>query len=299
MSTKEDGSPAPFPSLTQKWHTKTYPSIDPAKPSLSTAGKTIVITGGGAGIGAGFTEAFAKSGAANIAIIGRTESTLLEMKKSVESKYPTKISTYVADITDEENVNKALDAIKKEIGPVDVMVNNAGTLPDFANIKDLSLVDTRNGYEINVIGTIIVAQAFLRNAAEKGAVLIHLTSGAAHIPPSARMSTYQNTKLVSAKFIEHVGAENPNIRVINMHPGVIMTDMQKKSHSFGYALPEDEISLPSSFVVWCASPESAFANGKFLWCNWDVDELIARKDEISAGDFLTIGLKGWPENCLN
>jgi hypothetical protein len=43
-----------------------------------------------------------------------------------------------------------------------------------------------------------------------------------------------------------------------------------------------------------ASPEAQFLKGKYLWANWDVDELKAKAKEIEAGPQLTIGLVGWP-----
>ena len=53
-----------FPSLTKTWHDDTYPAIDPQKrPELRLDGKTIVISGGGAGVGRGLTQAFANAGA--------------------------------------------------------------------------------------------------------------------------------------------------------------------------------------------------------------------------------------------
>ncbi len=56
----------------------------------------------------------------------------------------------------------------------------------------------------------------------------------------------------------------------------------------------DLVSLPASFHVWLASPEARFLKGKFLWANWDVDELKARAKEIEATTQLSIGLGGWP-----
>jgi hypothetical protein len=53
------------------------------------------------------------------------------------------------------------------------------------------------------------------------------------------------------------------------------------------------VNLPAHFTVWLASPEAAFLNGKFVWSNWDVDELKARKDEITSASNLTLGLLGW------
>lgn len=56
----------------------------------------------------------------------------------------------------------------------------------------------------------------------------------------------------------------------------------------------DLVSLPASFNVWLASPEARFLKGKFLWANWDVDELKAQAKEIEESTQLSIGLIGWP-----
>jgi hypothetical protein len=45
--------------------------------------------------------------------------------------------------------------------------------------------------------------------------------------------------------------------------------------------------------VWSASPEAEFLKGKFIWSNWDVNELIAKKEEIVSTPQLTNGLIGW------
>lgn len=52
--------------------------------------------------------------------------------------------------------------------------------------------------------------------------------------------------------------------------------------------------LPGSFIVWAASSEAEFLRGKYLWVNWDVDELKQRKEELSKPNQLTITMNGWP-----
>lgn len=47
-------------------------------------------------------------------------------------------------------------------------------------------------------------------------------------------------------------------------------------------------------MLWLASPEAAFAKGKYLWANWDVEELKEKADKIANTDILTISMKGWP-----
>ena len=52
--------------------------------------------------------------------------------------------------------------------------------------------------------------------------------------------------------------------------------------------------LPASFCVWLASGESDFLKGRFVWANWDVNEMKAKAEEIVGNDLLTMRLTGWP-----
>ena len=48
-------------------------------------------------------------------------------------------------------------------------------------------------------------------------------------------------------------------------------------------------------MVWAVSPEAAFLQGRLIWCNWDVEELKAKKEKIVAEPaFLNVGVVGWP-----
>jgi hypothetical protein len=52
-------------------------------------------------------------------------------------------------------------------------------------------------------------------------------------------------------------------------------------------------ALPGDFTVWAVSPEARFLNGKFVWANWDVEELKAMAKEIVDSDKFSLGLPGW------
>jgi len=47
-------------------------------------------------------------------------------------------------------------------------------------------------------------------------------------------------------------------------------------------------------MVWLASPEAEFLKGKYIWANWDIEEMKAREAEIKGSDLLTMKLGGWP-----
>lgn len=51
-------------------------------------------------------------------------------------------------------------------------------------------------------------------------------------------------------------------------------------------------------AFWLASPEAAFLKGKYVWTNWDVEELKAAAAKIEQESFLTTGLNGWPADLI-
>jgi NAD(P)-dependent dehydrogenase (short-subunit alcohol dehydrogenase family) len=230
-----------FPPYTKTFHTEPYPAIDRSRPELSTAGKVVLISGGGSGIGPRIANAFAASGATKIVIIGRTESSLLSTKKEIESKHPgVTVLTFVADIVDQAAVNKAFAVTKKEFGPIDILVGNAGYLPDIVPVSSASVDEFFKGFEINVKGNFILSQAFLANASENP-TLIHVSSGGAHVPAThPGMGAYAASKLAAAKMSEYFHLENPNFRVINVHPGVLPSAMNDKSTAAGLILQFDD-----------------------------------------------------------
>ncbi|KAF9996388.1 hypothetical protein BGZ79_009874 [Entomortierella chlamydospora] len=290
-----------FPPFTQKHHTTPYPAIDPSLPALSAAGKVIVITGGGSGIGPHIANAFALAGSRKIAILGRTRSTLDKTKATLESTYPgIKVLIFVADVADASAVNAAFNGTKDAFGPIDIFVANAAYLPEPVKVKDTDVEDFVQGLDTNVKGSLITTQAFLATAALSDAVLIHVTTAAVHLPGLANFSGYQISKLAALKFFEVVQIENPHIRVMNVRPGYLVTDMNAKVIAGGVgsdgSIPYDDLDLAGYFMVWAASTEAAFLKGKLIWSNWDVEELKERREELEGSQKLTMVLDGWPRS---
>ncbi|MCJ1384067.1 hypothetical protein MMC17_007183 [Xylographa soralifera] len=283
------------PSLTQKFHHDTYPAIDPTRAELSAAGKNVLITGGGTGIGAAISHAFAKAGAANIIILARRKEPLESVKSSIESTATnkSKIHTFSVDISNENSMKEVFEDVVKSIGKIDVLVANAAYHNTPALVKDVSVNDFWHGYEINVKGLLITCQAFLRSAAENP-TFIMISSAAGLTRYSGVVSSgYSTSKVAGMRLMDYLAGDNPNVHVYSVHPGVVKTDMSAKS-GMNVEAELDKADLPGEFCVWLASPEAVFLRSKVVWTNWDVEEMMAKKDEISKDpNFLTLGYNGY------
>ena len=87
------------------------------------------------------------------------------------------------------------------------------------------------------------------------------------------------------------------MRVVNVHPGQV-TETEMAAKAKGTTTQDlgrhiDDAQLAGDFTVWLLSEEARFLKGKFVWVNWDVEELKGRKEEIEGNSFLTLGLDGF------
>jgi NAD(P)-dependent dehydrogenase (short-subunit alcohol dehydrogenase family) len=216
--------PFTFPSPVKTYHNDTYPAINPSLPHLSTKGKGVVITGGGSGLGPAIARSFATSGASSITLLGRTEKTLLETKAALNQDFPdTKIFTTITDIAEKDSVTSAFDAIKSNIGTIDILVANAGLL---SHGSPTDLDDWYRHYDVNVKGNFNVVQAFIPVAAPQATVL-NVSAGMAHVYHFPNALAYHSSKLAAIKIFDYLHMEHPEFFVLNVHPGILQTRMSE------------------------------------------------------------------------
>ena len=302
---------APFPSPTQRWHDNTYASLSPSRPELSVRGKKIAITGGGTGIGAEAAHQFAAAGAASIGIFGRRAQPLLDTKASIEKRYPgVQVFTAPTDVTVKEQVDTAFANFLGD-GKLDVVISAAAKTGPMESVEEVDGDKFIEAVNVNLKGALYTAQAFLRHAA-KSAVAVNISSSAAHLNFGPGFASYNCSKIVAFRLWDSLAFANPELTVFHVQPGVVDTDMNKEAGGVKAVGFEDHgkkqtkptkhtteltpcpVSLPATFCLWLASPEARFLNRKFLWANWDVDELKARAKDIGSGSQLDLTLVGWP-----
>ncbi|KAL1869391.1 hypothetical protein Daus18300_005603 [Diaporthe australafricana] len=274
------------------YHRSSYAAIDPTRPALSTKSKSAVVSGAGSGIGASIAVSLAKSAVSYMALIGRREHALLKTKLAVEAASTgTKVFIYAVDVTNLDAVDTALDTFAQECasGKIDILVANAGSLGPLSSIRDANPMEWWSAFEINIKGNFNLVHAFLPRSNESSAI-VHISSGVVHGPYFPNESSYCASKAGAVKLFEYVHHENPNIFVLCLQPGLVAeTGMSPGFENIANGmqmdmagLPWDDVELPGDFVVWAVSPEARFLSGRFVWANWDVDELKNDKNDILA-----------------
>lgn len=155
---------APFPSPTKTWHNTSYDAISPTRHELSVANKTVIVTGGGRGLGSEMARAFAAAGASRVVLIGRTQSTLSETAAKIEKEFASvSVSTYVADVADED----AMGVIAEKVTKWDVLVLNAGMIADPKPIETANVTDWWRIFEVSGLAPPLPPYSLFKPPSEK------------------------------------------------------------------------------------------------------------------------------------
>lgn len=239
-------------SFTNEYHHDVYPDIDPKRPELSAKGKVVVINGGTRGIGLAIAQAFARAGAKDVVITGRKQETLDAAKSQIEKLdgVQSRVHTFVEDVVDTKAVERTYTTVGEKLGPVDVAVSNAGVTNNIL-IKDLDPEEFWRVVSVNTKGPFNIIMAFMKVAA-KNAVLISINSGIGHMLPIwGPWASYAASKAASARVHEFLQYENPELRVFNLQPGIIHTEMAKDAGTIDGDFPDSKwfSFLPAPFVI--------------------------------------------------
>ncbi|RFN54751.1 nad(p)-binding protein [Fusarium flagelliforme] len=252
---------------TKKWHKTSYPAIDPRRPELSVSGKNVIITGGGSVIGRAMSFSFAAARASSITLMGPFQEDVRQAAAEVKVEHPSvKILYEAVDITDRDQVVAVLDRIVSMVGELSILVCNVGDMPQLADAFLVTHEQFHYACDVNTWACMNMIRCFEPRCTQ-GATIINVGGAFAHIPPMHKMSVHYFTKL--AGLMEHLATENPDLHIVNMHPGVIQTLVDRDSVD-GPDIHFEDPSLPADFTVWLASSEASFLKGKIVWANWDL-----------------------------
>ena len=190
-----------------------YSFIDPRDGLKdAAAGKTVLVTGSGVGIGRAIAESFAIAGASELVLAARRSGPLEETKKIIiGSTTDCKVSVFAdVDISDQGAGKKMFDALK---GPPDVVGSNAGVSLATATVLDSDPPTWSKEIDINVKGAYHVGQVYANacQAANKDGCLINVSSNASWRYVPGR-SSYAMSKVAINHLSEYVNREESRLR---------------------------------------------------------------------------------------
>ncbi|ETS81148.1 hypothetical protein PFICI_06150 [Pestalotiopsis fici W106-1] len=283
-----------FTSIT---HSCPYPYIE----ETAHVGHKVLITGGTRGIGRCIAVAFAKAGAAAIAVADISEDfdkLAHDMIQAAQGNGfdPPQIVLHKLDVTNEESVRTCAGLIREEFGgKLDVLVNNAGFMTPAMSLPESDAETWWKTIEVNLKGPYLMSKYFvpLISAAVGGPqTILNINSVAAH-NLRHMASAYGTSKFAVLKLTEFllVEAAERGLVAYSVHPGAVLTELAEKG------MPADTLAgltdnpeLAASTVVWLSGERREWLSGRYLSATWDMEEVVARREEIIKDDKLKVRL---------
>ena len=247
-------------------------------------GHIALVTGGGRGIGADVARELVAAGA-RVAVAARTR----EQVESVAAEIGG--LALQVDVSDESSVNEMVARTETELGPIDLLVANAGIAGWEKRAWEVDPKEWWHVLEVNVLGVYLCCRAVIPGMIERGRGRIVITgSGAAYLPGS-RSSAYAASKAAVWRFGETLAGqlEEHGIPVFVISPGLVRTEMTVDT--FPEDAPWTPPELAPRLVRTLASGRLDALSGRYIHAEHDdPDDLAARADEIVANDLNAIRL---------
>lgn len=240
--------------------------------------RTVIVTGGGRGIGAAVARMLGASGY-NVAINFAEDEAAARRVVSELRAAGGKAVAIQGDVSVEGDVLRIFETAEREIGQIQALVNNAGITGGFARVEAVEAGALSRMLAVNVAGTIICAREAVRRMSTrrqgKGGAIVNISSLAARTGGAGEWVHYAASKGAVNTFTIGLAREvaNEGIRVNAVSPGLIETDLhaangapdrpRRLSDSIPMRRPgtADEVA---GGVMWLLSDAASYVTGTIL-----------------------------------
>ncbi len=275
-----------------------------------------VVTGGGRGIGRMVATALAGSGA-KVGLLARSGAELARTVEAIEASGGT-AEAAVADVTDPTALAAAVAEFQRDLGPIDLLVNNAGVSGPMGPLWEVDADAWWSTMDVNLRGVLLCSQLVLPTMVRRrqGRIINLGSQAGAHRWPL--VSSYSVSKAAVTKLTENLAHETKRygISVFSVHPGLLPIGM-----SVGVVGHEASTTYEADVQRWTlnelnqgrgAEPEQAVdlimrlaagdadgLSGRHLSVHDDLDAILAHLPEVRDRDLYVMRPERLPASALH
>jgi NAD(P)-dependent dehydrogenase (short-subunit alcohol dehydrogenase family) len=270
------------------------------------AGSVALVTGGGRGVGRVLALALAGAGAV-VGLIARSADQLAESVRLIEAAGGAAVAA-CADVSDPEVTATAVDKLRYELGPVDLLVNNAGINGPVGPAWEVPEPEWWHAVEVNLRGVMLCSRLVLPEmVSRRRGRIVNVTSHAGVFRwPLA--SAYSVSKAAVIKLTENLAYETRRygISVVSVHPGILPIGLSEPALAstapadspegrlrewVGHELAEGRGAHPdqvAEVLLRIATGEFDRLSGRHLSVHDDLDALLAHTDDVLRDDLYVL-----------
>ena len=237
--------------------------------------KVVLVTGSTKGLGKAIAELIAQEEGIPV-VTGRREKEVHEIMMELREKYQDeRIQGYCVDFSELSSVDFIFDVIKKDLGSIDVLINNAGIWPT-AYVVDMKPEDFERTIRVNLEVPYLLCQKFVQEkiAAQQKGKIVNIVSQAAFHGSTTGHAHYAASKAGIIGFTKSVAKElaSRNILANCVAPGFIATDMtavlnDKVKESINAQIPLKRMGTAEEIanaVYFLGGEENTYITGQTL-----------------------------------
>jgi NAD(P)-dependent dehydrogenase (short-subunit alcohol dehydrogenase family) len=270
-------------------------------------GQVALITGAGRGLGRAFSIGLAAAGM-RVAAVARSADQIAETVRLIEASGWSAVALR-ADVSDPVEVRRMAQEARDRLGPIDLLINNAGAGGPFGPTWEADPADWWRAFETNMRGPFLCCREIVPGmvAAGRGRI-INVASGAGTraIP---YMSAYVSSKAALIRFSETLAGElkESGVSVFAIQPGTVRTAMSQEVLNSPDALRwlpwlkktfdegGDVTAEPATaLALFLASGKADALSGRFFAVPEDPDKVVERVEEVKREDLYTLRMRTLP-----
>lgn len=232
---------------------------------MELKGRVVLVTGAGRGIGRAVALAFAREGA-RVALVGRTKKNLVDVARELK-ELDAPAAVLPGDVSDEGVVSRVVAAAEQQLGPIDVLVNNAGVFV-IAPVEKMDTLVFDRVLAVNLRGPFLMSRAVLPGMKSRRRGHVVNVASTAGRRGFAGGGAYCASKFGLAGLSEAMmyEARTSDVRVSVVYPSTVATDLVRKS---GMTFDEKKAIQPedvaAGIVALVKMDDRALVKGLEIW----------------------------------
>jgi NAD(P)-dependent dehydrogenase (short-subunit alcohol dehydrogenase family) len=244
----------------------------PSSPTPDLRGRRALVTGGSRGLGRVAAAALARCGA-GVMIASRSLDACTAAAGEIEAETGSRVVPFACHVGHWEELDGLVEAAYRELGGLDILINNAGKSPLYGSVAEVGEEEWRKVIDVNLSSTFrLTALVGERMAAADGGTIVNVSSVAAEAPTHDVLPYAAAKAGVNALTVGFARTFGPTVRVNAIVPGTFMTDVSThwdmerfEAEAAGFALRRG--AAPEEIegaVLYLCSDASSYTTGSLL-----------------------------------